>query len=123
MKKHAALGAEAILRAERMLGDSSFLRLARELALTHQEWWNGKGYPEGLAGEDIPISGRLMAVADVYDAITHARVYKGAISHEEAVEIMKQGRGTHFDPDVLDAFLELEEEFRSIASSSETEDP
>jgi adenylate cyclase len=122
MKNHTALGAEAILRAERMLGDDSFLRLAGELALTHQERWDGTGYPKGLAGDDIPLSGRLMAVADVYDAITHVRVYQAAVPHEAAVEIMKQGRGTHFDPDILDAFLDLQDEFRSIALKFQAED-
>jgi len=122
MKEHAALGAEAFLRAERIVGNDSFLRLAGELALTHQERWDGTGYPKGLAKEEIPLSGRLMAVADVYDAITHSRVYQDAVSHETAVEIMKQGRGTHFDPDILDAFLELHDEFRAIAARYEREE-
>jgi putative two-component system response regulator len=115
MKQHAALGAEAILRAEKMLGEASFLHLAGEIALTHQERWDGTGYPKGLAGEQIPLSGRLMAVADVYDAITHTRVYQDAVPHETAVQIMEKMRGTHFDPDILDAFLDVQEKFRSIA--------
>lgn len=115
MKKHTVLGSNAMLRAERTLQNDSFLRLAYEIALTHQEKWDGTGYPEGRKGEEIPPSGRLMAVADVYDALISRRTYKEPFSHERAVEIMKQGRGSHFDPDILDAFLEIQEEFRSIA--------
>lgn len=118
MKKHTTYGRDAMLQAERKLGidvQNSFLRLAREIAYTHQEKWDGSGYPEGLVGEDIPFSGRLMAVADVYDALISKRVYKPPFPHEKAVAIMKDGRGTHFDPDILDAFLSVSEKFREIA--------
>lgn len=118
MKKHTILGRDALLKAETLFGGkprSSFLRVAREIAYTHHEKWNGAGYPEGLAGESIPVSGRLMAVADVYDALVTTRVYKPPRPHAEAVRIMAAERGAHFDPDVLDAFLELQEKFRSIA--------
>ena len=113
--QHPRLGREALVAAERMLGGNSFLRLAKEIAYTHHEKWDGSGYPEGLRGEAIPIPGRLMAVADVYDALTSQRVYKAAFPHEKAVEIIVDGRGTHFDPDVVDAFLELKDEFELIA--------
>jgi len=93
-----------------------FLTIAKEIAYSHQEKWDGSGYPEGLKGEAIPLSARLMAVADVYDALISERVYKKGMSHEDAVAIMREGRGTHFDPDILDAFLELHEEFREIAA-------
>jgi len=93
-----------------------FLTIAKEIAYSHQEKWDGSGYPEGLKGEAIPLSARLMAVADVYDALISERVYKKGMPHEDAVAIMRQGRGTHFDPDILDAFLELHEEFRAIAN-------
>ena len=118
MKTHTTLGYEAIRKAERMLGDagSSFLRLAREIAHTHQEKWDGSGYPQGLEGEAIPLSGRLMAVADVYDALTSRRVYKDAMPHEEAVRIIRDGRGTHFDPVLVDTFLTIHHRFAEIAA-------
>ncbi|SEG13588.1 two-component system response regulator [Thauera chlorobenzoica] len=118
MKTHTTIGYESIVRAERALGtELEFLRPAKEIALCHQEKWDGSGYPQSLAGDAIPISARLMAVADVYDALISRRVYKAAMSHEEAVAIMRAGRGRHFDPDVLDAFLAIQEDFRAIAAS------
>ena len=117
MKKHTTLGRNAILQAEKELGiEVSFLKLAKEIAYYHHEKWNGSGYPMGLAGNDIPISARLMAVADVYDALISRRVYKMGIPHENAVDIISEGKGTHFDPDIVDAFLELQEEFKTIAN-------
>ncbi|MGF1714534.1 HD domain-containing protein [Photobacterium chitinilyticum] len=115
MKTHALIGAESIATAEKQMGSSSFLFLAREIALTHHEKWNGSGYPAGLVGEEIPLSGRLMALADVYDALISKRVYKPAFSHEKAKSIILEGNGTHFDPQVVEAFLECEEEFVHIA--------
>ncbi len=116
MKTHTTLGYEAIRRAELSLGDElPFLRFAKEIALSHQEKWDGSGYPQGLAGDAIPVSARLMAVADVYDALISARVYKPAMSHAEARAILVQGRGQHFDPDVVDAFIAVEPQFRAIA--------
>ena len=115
MKSHAELGAEALKVAEAELGTTSFLTYAREIALTHHEKWNGKGYPQGLKGDEIPISGRLMAVADVYDALISKRVYKEAFSHQKAMDILKEGRGEHFDPDVLDALLAIETQFVQIS--------
>lgn len=115
MKTHAQLGADALLVAKRELGTNSFLRYAREIALTHHEKWDGSGYPQGLKATDIPISGRLMAVADVYDALISKRVYKPAFPHEKAAEILKDGAGTHFDPDVVDAFIACEAQFKDIA--------
>lgn len=115
MKRHTLYGSETIRMAKNFLGEDSFLQLADEIALNHHEKWDGTGYPRGLKGEEIPIPGRLMAVADAYDAIISARGYKSALSHEEAVRTMGEKRGTYFDPDVLDAFLEVREEFRQIA--------
>lgn len=126
MKTHTTLGAEALAVAERELGSNSFLRFAREIALTHQEKWDGSGYPAGLAGDAIPLSGRLMAVADVYDALISRRVYKPAFSHEESCRIMRDGRGSHFDPDICDAFIALEGRFAEIAAEygdEHTRDP
>ncbi len=116
MKTHTTLGRDAIQAAEDRLGAPvEFLTMAKEIALYHQEKWDGSGYPTGAAGEDIPASARIMAVADVYDALISRRVYKEGMPHEKAVGIMREGRGTHFDPDVLDAFLALQDEFLAIA--------
>lgn len=116
MKTHTTLGRDAIDHAEGMLGMSvDFLNMAKEIALSHQEKWDGSGYPQGLSGDDIPISARLMAVADVYDALICRRVYKDPMPHEQAVNIILQGRAQHFDPDVTDVFLEASEAFRLIA--------
>jgi putative two-component system response regulator len=116
MKKHVIYGRDAIQQVERRLGENSFLRYAKEIAYTHHERWDGTGYPEGLRGDQIPISGRLMAIADVYDALISTRVYKPPLPHSDAVSIIREGRGKHFDPQIADAFLELQEEFLSIAS-------
>lgn len=117
MKKHPKLGRDALLRAEEMLGStSSFLQLAREIAYTHHEKWDGTGYPDGTKGQDIPLGGRIMAIADVYDALISKRCYKPAFPHEKAVEIIKEGSGKHFDPAMVDAFLACAEEFQAIAS-------
>lgn len=116
MKTHTTLGRDAIAHAERSLGSNvEFLVLAKEIAYSHQEKWDGSGYPQGLKGDDIPLCARLMTVADVYDALISRRVYKEGMSHEKAVAIMVEGRGSHFDPDILDAFLDIQEEFRAIA--------
>ncbi|MDK9706000.1 MAG: two-component system response regulator [Desulforhopalus sp.] len=115
MKKHTIYGRDAISKAEKKLGDGSFLRYALEIAESHQEKWDGSGYPNGWAGENIPFSGRLMAVADVYDALISKRIYKAPFSHSKAVAIILEGRGSHFDPDIVDAFAEVAEEFRQIA--------
>jgi putative two-component system response regulator len=97
------------------LGHDSFLRYAEDIAYTHHEKWDGSGYPQGLKNGDIPISGRLMALADVYDALISKRVYKAPFTHSKAVAIITEGKGKHFDPDMVDAFLEIQEEFRQIA--------
>jgi putative two-component system response regulator len=116
MKTHAAIGKSSILAAEQLVGmPDSFLRFAKEISGSHHEKWDGSGYPEGLAGEAIPLSARLMALADVYDALISKRVYKEAFSHEVARNIIVQGSGTHFDPTVIEAFLSVEQDFIDIA--------
>jgi len=116
MKQHPMIGAQALSIAEsQMEGDSSFLMLAKEIALTHHEKWDGSGYPQKLEGEDIPLSGRLMALADVYDALISKRVYKPGFSHEKARGIILEGKGTHFDPQIVEAFMRVEDEFKAIA--------
>ena len=118
MKNHTIIGAHTIAQAGQMLGskvDFPYLKYAYELAISHHEKWDGSGYPYGLAGEAIPLSGRLMAVADVYDALISRRVYKPAFSHESARETILAERGKHFDPDIVDAFIEEEQTFIQIA--------
>ncbi|MGY1488249.1 HD domain-containing phosphohydrolase [Methylobacillus pratensis] len=116
MKRHARLGANALIEAEKVIGrDNNFLQYAREIAMWHHEHWDGSGYPDGLRGEDIPISARLMAIADVYDALISERVYKKAFDHEVAVQTILEGRGKHFDPDIVDAFMAVKDEFWRIA--------
>lgn len=117
MKKHCFLGWRALNRAERLLGSNSFLRYASEIALTHHEKWDGSGYPDGLIGAAIPLSGRLMAVADVYDALRSERPYKRAFSHAEATAIIIDGRGQHFDPEIVDVFIAQESDFQRISET------
>ncbi len=116
MKTHAKLGSDAIELAERDIKmPLEFLVLAKEITHWHHEKWDGSGYPDGLAGDAIPVSARLMAVANVFDALISARVYKGAMTIEEARAIIAQGRGQHFDPDMVDAFLADFPNFVAIA--------
>ncbi len=117
MKTHTTLGADSLKIAEDRLGSNSFLNLAREIALSHHERWDGNGYPRGTSGDDIPVSGRLMAVADVYDALISKRVYKEAFSHDKAKGIITDWKGKNFDPRVVEAFLEIEDEFLEIAAA------
>ena len=116
MKTHTTLGRDTIEAAEAQLGRSvPFLECAKQIAYCHQEKWDGSGYPQGLAGDDIPIAARLMALADVYDALISRRVYKPAFSHEKARDIIVQGRGVHLDPDIVDAFVAMDGDFQVIA--------
>ncbi|RJX30394.1 MAG: CHASE2 domain-containing protein [Desulfurivibrio sp.] len=127
MKEHARLGHDTLVKAESLLQDGnnghSFLRQAREIAYSHHEKWDGTGYPLGLKGDAIPLAGRLMALADVYDALISARCYKPPFSHAEALEIISKGRGSHFDPDVVDAFLAVAESFQLIARRFADDEP
>ena len=124
MKLHAVYGRDTIMLVEKHIGGTNgFLMFAREIAHSHQEKWDGSGYPDRLAGEQIPLSARLMAVADVYDALISRRVYKPAFTHQQALDVMRKGRGTHFDPDVLDAFFEIEGQFAAIAEEFRDADP
>ncbi len=117
MKRHARLGHDAIDNAEATLkADVGFLRVAKEIALSHHERWDGAGYPAGLRGDQIPVSARLMALADVYDALVSRRVYKEGMPHSRAASIIREGRGTQFDPDIVDAFNALEAEFQAIGA-------
>jgi putative two-component system response regulator len=116
MKSHPRLGYEALMNAQGDSGeDLEFLEIAKQIVYCHHEKWDGSGYPQGLVGDAIPIPARLMALADVYDALISKRVYKDGMSHERAKALIVEGRGRHFDPDVVDAFLRLEDEFQDIA--------
>jgi putative two-component system response regulator len=116
MKTHTTIGNQAIEMAHNQLGmELEFLACVQEIALNHHERWDGGGYPRGLSGADIPLSARLMAVADVYDALISERVYKKALSHDRAVAIIVGGRGSQFDLDVVDAFLAIAEKIKAVA--------
>ncbi|MCL2767066.1 MAG: response regulator [Peptococcaceae bacterium] len=116
MKTHAQIGVDAINRIEQDTTDSSFLQHAKIFAGTHHEKWDGTGYPNGLSGTDIPLEGRLMAIADVYDALVSARPYKDAMTHEQASGIIKSSSGTHFDPELIETFCVVSEQFADIAT-------
>ncbi len=109
MKSHTEIGAKILKDS-----DVPLLQMAREIALCHHERWDGSGYPHGLAAYEIPESGRIVAIADVYDALVHERIYKAAVSEEEAVAIMHKEQGKHFDPEILESFLDLLPSFRRI---------
>lgn len=117
MKTHATLGRDAIRAAEQHLGiPNQFLQYAREIAGSHHERWNGSGYPEGLAGETIPLAARLMAVVDAYDTLVSRRLYKAAVPHDQAVAAIRAGRASHFDPDIVDTFVEIADQFQAIVA-------
>jgi putative two-component system response regulator len=116
MTTHTSLGFDAIVRAEKLLGlQSPVLAFAKELALSHHEKWNGKGYPKGLSETQIPLSARMVALADVYDALISNKIYRQGMSHDAAIGVIFGERGQHFDPDVVDAFMELTVEFEEVA--------
>ncbi|CAG7856924.1 putative cyclic di-GMP phosphodiesterase [biofilm metagenome] len=116
IKTHTALGHDIIEQAERDLGiEVGLPSFVKEVVYSHHERWDGSGYPEGLFGDDIPGSARIIMVADVYDALVSRRVYKPAISHNEAIKVIRENKGTHFDPDVVEAFEDCHDEFHRIA--------
>jgi HD-GYP domain-containing protein (c-di-GMP phosphodiesterase class II) len=115
MKSHTVAGKKLLLRAEKKLGYSSYLNVAVQMAGYHHEWWDGTGYPEGLHGEDIPLCARIMAVADVFDSLVSKRCYKGAMTIDEAYMLIARESGSHFDPDVVTAFLDSKEQIAAIA--------
>ncbi len=114
IKRHSTLGGDALKAVEAQVEGESFLTLGKEIAYFHHEKWDGSGYPKGLKGHEIPLSARIVALADVYDALTSARPYKEAFSHDKAREIILSGSGQHFDPDIVDVFLRHEKEFQHI---------
>jgi putative two-component system response regulator len=116
MKTHTTIGRDAIEHAEQSLGAKvEYLQIAKEMILYHQEKWDGSGYPAGVSGDDIPVYARLMAVADVYDALISRRVYREGLPHDQVVQIIANGRGSHFDPEIVDVFLQVQDDFLEIA--------
>jgi len=122
MKKHTVFGKEIIEKIKRKTSERTFLEHAEIFAATHHEKWDGSGYPNGLKGENIPLQGRLMAIADVYDALVSDRPYKKAFPHDKAVSIILEGKGTHFEPTLVDLFVNVADEFNNIAKSFKQED-
>lgn len=117
IQRHASMGAETLLAIRSRLGNDVLLDTAIDVAQCHHERWNGSGYPRGLAGEAIPLAARIVAIADVYDALTSARAYKPALSHEEAMRVIREGRGTEFDPRLVDTLERCHETFRRVGRS------
>jgi HD-GYP domain-containing protein (c-di-GMP phosphodiesterase class II) len=118
IKRHSLLGAACLERIEQLLGASPVIRMGKEIARWHHERWDGEGYPDGLAGEQIPLAARIVALADVYEALTSLRNYKPPFPHERCVEIIRSEAGKQFDPDLVEAFLTVEESFRQFACQS-----
>ncbi len=114
MKTHTVIGSDTLQSAIEKNPRANYLKMSAQIARSHHERWDGSGYPDGLSGEEIPLSARILAVADVYDALASKRVYKEAFSHEETRSIICRGKGTHFDPQLVDVFLECEDEFVRI---------
>ena len=122
MKTHTTIGGDSLAAAERSFAGKSFLSMGRDIAYFHHERWNGKGYPKGLSGADIPMSARIMALADVYDALVSKRVYKDAMDHDTARKMIFEEEGQHFDPDIVQAFRKIEDAFLEIRSKYREEE-
>ena len=114
MKTHVGIGYQTLSKIQLEYSRNGFLKMGMDIALCHHEKWNGTGYPRGIQAEEIPLSARIMAIADVYDALRSKRVYKEAFSHEKSVSIIREGRGAHFDPNLTDTFLKWNETFREL---------
>jgi hypothetical protein len=123
MRRHPELGREVILRAEARVGvrDDATLQMAKDIVYTHHERWDGTGYPRGLQGTEIPVAGRVMALVDVYDAVRARTLYRPSLSHADTVNLIAKGRGTHFDPDVVDAFLQVSKAFEQVSIEAVSE--
>jgi putative two-component system response regulator len=120
MKTHTTLGKQAFDKIIRETGGTKWLYLAKDMAYCHHERWDGTGYPNGLKGEEIPLYARMLTIADVYDALTSNRAYKKAFSHQKAMEIIVQGKGSYFDPYLVDLFVKANKYFEEMLHSTET---
>jgi putative two-component system response regulator len=120
MRKHPVLGRDVILKAEARVGvrDDATLEMAKAIVYTHHERWDGAGYPQGLRGTAIPVAGRVMSLVDVYDAVRTRALYQKSLSHDDTVEFIVKGKGTHFDPAVVDAFLGVAARFKIISDDA-----
>ena len=117
MELHTVLGSECLAAIQQQLDEDDFLELAQEIAVAHHEHWDGSGYPHGIQGKSIPLAARIVALADVYDALTTSRPYKGPVSHAETREWIATRYATHFDPAVVEAFVAREEDFLKVNQS------
>jgi putative two-component system response regulator len=117
MKTHVQIGYDTLTKVGQQYNKNEFILMGMDIALYHHEKWNGSGYNKGLKGEEIPLSARIMALADVYDALRSKRVYKDAFSHEKSIDIIKSSKGTHFDPVLVDIFVNYQDEFKSLYES------
>lgn len=115
IQTHTTIGGDCLRMIERRLGESNFLEMAREIAISHHERWDGHGYPAQLAGAEIPLAARIVAIADVYDALSQRRIYRDPLPHEQCVAYIRNHAGTHFDPEVVEVFLQIESQFRELA--------
>ena len=122
IKRHTILGGDAIKAIESKIEGKSFLALGKEIAYNHHEKWDGSGYPRGLGGQGIPLSARIIALADVYDALTTKRFYKEAFSHERSKQMIVELKGIHFDPEIVDVFLTLENDFNRIRRENQEDE-
>jgi PAS domain S-box-containing protein len=123
IKRHTVFGGDAITSIQSQIEGRTFLNLGREIAYNHHEKWDGSGYPGGLKAQSIPLAARIVAVADVYDALTTKRFYKEAFSHEKARQIIRDLKGSHFDPEVVEAFLALEDQFNRVREEKLRQEP
>ena len=123
MQDHPAIGGDCLKSMEQRLGNSNFLQMAREITVCHHERWDGTGYPNGLAGEQIPLAARIVAIADVYDALSSRRVYKEAFDRKQCAERIAEQSGKQFDPDLVKVFLEIEPEFWRIVLQHKDQEP
>ena len=117
MKTHTTIGSQTLEEVQHRFPNNEFLTMGIKIARFHHEKWNGQGYPDGLSGEEIPLSARIMAVVDVYDAVRSKRVYKPPVPHQETCEIIRKDSGTHFDPDLVDVFIRLQAKFNDVWTS------
>jgi len=119
MKSHTVIGGENMQLVYNRYSGNAFIGMGIEIALYHHERWDGTGYPDGLAGRNIPLSARIMSLADFYDALRSDRCYRKGLSHDEVRVMIQEGSGTHFDPVLVQAFLSLEDEFRHVQDAFE----